>query len=315
MFFFHLNQHFRRSFLFPANNGAGGVGLFVRRNCHGGCPLRSGDSFEERPILLHMLELRYRVFYLLLSLVFTFLCATSYSTSLTHLICTPFSPGMEFNSKFIFTHVTEGLYATLQVSFMCTLLFCVPLCIYHAYSFFVPSCYQGERAIVNLIVLSIVFLFFLTLLVAFLFLLPKICAFLQQFQYQGKCFEIKLEARIGPAVHWSCTAFFLLAFLFQTPVFFFLFLRLGVIQHSFLRERRKYALFSFLLIAAFLSPPDVSGQCAFTVAGCALYELGVWCSLFHHNWLHQPSIKRRSFPHNVSLPIYGGHGVIERFFP
>ena len=242
------------------------------------------NSASQNSVFLHMLELRWRAFYFGISFICTFLLSTLYSTPLTHLICTPFSSGMENSCKFIFTHVTEGLYATLQVSFMCALSFCVPLLIYQVYSFLMPSCYQGERVTTNLIIFSMTLLFLISLCMAFLFVLPKIFAFLQQFQHQGKCLEITFTARIGPAVQWSCTIFFLTTLFFQMPVFLFLLLHWGVVHHSFLREKRKYALFSLLLGASFICPPDVSGQCVFTIAGCFLYELGIWCALFYKNW-------------------------------
>ncbi len=180
---------------------------------------------------LHFRELRCRGAYFLFSLCVTFLVGTFYSSPLTHLICTPFSFGKEKECcLFIFTDVTEGLYAAVDVSLMYALCFCAPLFFYQVYSFLMPSCYQGERVTVNLFLFSAAVLFFIILYTAFFFLLPKICTFLQQFQYSSKCMEIKLEARIAPAVRWCCTAFLFTAFFFQMPVLLALLLNWGVIR-------------------------------------------------------------------------------------
>ena len=231
---------------------------------------------------LHIIELRCRVFYFFFSLLSTFLTGTYYSNVLTHLICTPFSFGKEKEcTLFIWTHVTEGLYAAVNVSLMCTFFFCVPALLYQFYSFFMPSCYQGERKSINIILFFAAALFLASIYGGFAFLLPKICAFLQQFQYQSKCMEIKLQARIGPAVGWSCNAFLFTAFFFQIPVLLAILLNWRVIDCSLLKKKRRYVLFFLLLISSLLSPPDLSSQCALAALIALFYELFLWCALFH----------------------------------
>ena len=96
--------------------------------------------------------------------------------------------------------------------------------------------------------------------------------------------EIKLEARIAPAVRWSCTAAFFTAALFQMPILFSLLLNWGVVKHSFLCKNRKYAFFSILLIASLLSPPDVATQIVLASGAHLFYEFFVWCAIFYHKW-------------------------------
>ena len=241
---------------------------------------------EKRTIFtLHLMEMRYRAFYFVFSLCVTFLTGTFYCSALTHLICTPFLFGKEKECVlFICTHVTEGLYAAVDVSIMYTFFFCAPLLIYHFYSFFIPSCYQREQSAVHFILFSAAALFLISLYAAFFFFLPKICTFLQQFQYESKYMEIKLEARIGPAVRWSCTVFLFTALFFQIPLFFLLLLNWGIIDCQFLKEKRRYAAFCLLLMSSLLSPPDVSSQCALAFSAFFFYELFLWWALFHRRW-------------------------------
>ena len=247
-----------------------------------------GSAFRGSFFSLHFLELRYRAIYFLFSLCITFLIGACYTAPLTHLICTPFSSGTEERSFFIFTHLTEGFYAALECSLMYTLCFSTPLLIYQLYSFFIPSCYQEERRAVHRILLAATLLFFISFLFAAIILLPKICAFLQQFQYESKSMEIKLEARIAPAIRWSCRTALFTALLFQTPVLFALLLNWGVIEPCFLQQQRKYAFFSLLLVASLLSPPDVSSQSVLAVTGCVIYEFFLWWALFYHRWYNSP---------------------------
>ena len=234
-------------------------------------------------ISIKLTEARYRAFYLFFSLALAFLSSTFYCNALTHLICTPFSFNKE-RTLFIFTHVTEGLYAAVDVSIMSTLFFCMPLLIYQLYSFFVPSCHEKERSTLNIFLFLAAFLFLSSLYLAFTLFLPKICVFLQQFQFSSGCMEIKLEARIGPAVRWCCTTFLFTAIFFQIPLFLSLLLKWQVINCHFLGKKRKQVFFFILLTSSLLSPPDVSTQCSLAVGAFFLYELFLWFALFYHSW-------------------------------
>ena len=255
------------------------------RMAYGGVPqpLRSQDA--PSALQLHLQELRFRAAYWLSSLLCTFFICTQHSVQLMYLICTPFSAGHpESSANFIFTHLTEGLYTTVNLSLGISLWTCVPLLIYQWWCFLIPSCYLGERRVVNGFLLAMALFFFASVLFAYSWVLPKIAVFLQQFQLENKCMEIKLEARIAPAVEWSFTGALALALLFQIPPLFSFFLYMGLVNAAFLRSNRKYVLFSLLLIASLLSPPDVWSQCVLASAGCALYECLYWCALFRWKW-------------------------------
>ena len=167
---------------------------------------------------LHLVELRYRTLYFLFSLFSTFLTGTYYSNVLTHLICTPFSIGKDQEcTLFIWTHVTEGLYAALSVSLMYTVLFSLPQLLYQLYSFFMPSCYQQERKNVNITLFFAALLLFLSIYGGFAIVLPKIFSFLQQFQYESRSMEIKLQPVSGLQWVFFLMLFYLRLFSFKRP--------------------------------------------------------------------------------------------------
>ena len=253
---------------------------------------------------LHLLEIQYRALYFFLSFLITFLIGMQQCSSLTHLMCSPFSFGTDSCSFFIFTHVYEGLYATLHVDLIYTSLFCTPVFFYHLYSFFIPSCYQRERTIINWILFVVFLLFICSLYTAAFFVLPKILHFFRQFQHSSPSLEIQLQARIAPAVRWSCTTFLLTALFFQIPVIFGIVLKWGMISRTFLREKRKHAFFFILLIASFLSPPDVSTQCVLAVFGFFIYEFFLWCAFFYHFYCHVVSNEwQKARPGEMDVPF------------
>ena len=238
-----------------------------------------------RTLQLHLLELRLRAAYLLFSLVGSFLICTLYSVQLMYLICAPFSAaGGHSRFSFIFTDLTEGLYTTVHLSLAISLFLSIPVLIYQCWCFFMPSCYLRERQLVSAFLLAIALFLFISIFLAYSWILPQIAIFLQQFQLESKCMEIRLEARIAPAVGWSFTSALVVALLFQVPPLFGLLIYTGFVNANLMRINRRYALFSLLLMASLVSPPDVWSQLVCACAGCVLYEWLHWCALFCGKW-------------------------------
>jgi len=75
----------------------------------------------------------------------------------------------------------------------------------------------------------------------------------------------------------------LLAFglIFELPLVTFIFAKIGIINNTFLRKQRKYAIIIIFVLAAFLTPtPDAFNQCLMAAPLLVLYELSVWIAYF-----------------------------------
>lgn len=66
--------------------------------------------------------------------------------------------------------------------------------------------------------------------------------------------------------------------LFQLPVVILFLTRLGIVTPMFLVQIRKYAYFILLVIAAFITPPDLISHMMVTVPLLILYEISIWIS-------------------------------------
>ncbi len=75
----------------------------------------------------------------------------------------------------------------------------------------------------------------------------------------------------------SFSVSFLAAFglVFQLPLAFWFLGVAGLVNTSFLRRNRKYALLVILIISAILTPPDVFSQIMMAIPLMLLYELGI----------------------------------------
>lgn len=108
----------------------------------------------------------------------------------------------------------------------------------------------------------------------FTYLFPLILSVLIQFGLGegGVSAMLSMDACLSLALH------LLLAFgaVFELPVVLVLLARLGVVDHLWLRQNRKYmVIVAFVFGALFTPGPDVFSQCALAIPFVILYEVGI----------------------------------------
>jgi sec-independent protein translocase protein TatC len=64
--------------------------------------------------------------------------------------------------------------------------------------------------------------------------------------------------------------------MFQLPMIVFVLAKLGVVTPKFLRTYRKHAIVVIFVVAAVLTPPDVTSQIIMSVPLLILYEIGIY---------------------------------------
>ncbi|MBR5680621.1 MAG: twin-arginine translocase subunit TatC, partial [Clostridia bacterium] len=106
---------------------------------------------------------------------------------------------------------------------------------------------------------------------AYFFLMPCVIAFSQSFAGPNMDPVIGLESFISMLLILVIAG----ALLFQFPVVLFTLLTLGIIDVQSMRRRRPVVIVGILILAAFLTPPDVISQIALAVPACVFYELSI----------------------------------------
>lgn len=230
-------------------------------------------------IFSHILEIKLRSFYFLISFVFTFIACYKYQIELLYILGRPF---IELHHKFIFIDLTEAFYTTLRVCTITSLLCIFPYGIYQLWSYFIPSCYISERKFVNIFILLFCFFLLLELSSIYCVVFPTICDFFLSYELpaSGKIQNqlntpliiIEYTARIESYIKLTIGIFLLLLTLFQIPFLFLFIYYYKWLTCYDLCKNRKLFLFCCVLMAAFLSPPDIISQSFITFFLFCIYE-------------------------------------------
>ena len=238
-------------------------------------------------IQYHLLEIKLRFFYLIFSLLSTFLVCYNYKIEIVYIIGKPF---FELQQTFIFLELTEAFYTLLRISTILTLLIILPFIFYHIWGFFIPSFYEFERNKINYFFLLIFFLLVCEILFIYFFLLPKICHFLISFEMTAEiessgfsrepliCMEF--TARIESYVKLIVKIITIILTVFQIPLFVcFLYSKKILRVSSFYYNRKIMSLLS-LLLSALIVPPDVISQLVVAICFYLVFEILIFLGLF-----------------------------------
>jgi len=235
----------------------------------------------------HILEAKYRLVYIGLASILSFLVSYLYRIELVYLISKPF---LDFHRKFIFLDLTEALYTMIYISAAISFIVVLPFVIYQFWAFFIPSTYSGERARFKkfLWIFFVVFLF--ELLFIYFFIFPLLCGFFMSFEIKStqdtllehypSIWSVELAPRLSTYFQYTLHFFLIILCLFQIPFLFIILYSKGLVDTYSLCKKRKYVFFSCLLIAASVSPPDVLSQSILSLLIYGMYEIIITLGLF-----------------------------------
>ena len=170
----------------------------------------------------------------------------------------------QFNAA-IWTSITAGVV----VGF--------PYILYEFWKFISPGLYDNERKNSRGFIVIASFLFFLGTLFGYFVISPLSINFLASFKIADTVQnEFDIDSYIG-LIRASVLA---AGFIFELPIIIYFLTKIGLVTPKFLRKYRKYALVIVLILAAIITPPDISTQVIVAVPILILYEMSIWISHF-----------------------------------
>ena len=226
----------------------------------------------EGTFLSHLIELRNRLLWALLTILAAFLALVPFANSWYTFIAQPLLAAMPQGSSMVATDVISPFLTPIKLTFFLAVVLTVPMSLYQLWAFVAPGLYRHEKRLMVPLLLSSTLLFYAGMAFAYFAVFPVAFKFLTATAPAG----VTVMTDIRAYLDFVFAMFFAFGLAFEVPVATVLIVRLGVIKAQTLSDKRAYVILWAFIIAAFLTPPDVLSQFMLAVPMWLLFEVGLF---------------------------------------
>ncbi len=232
---------------------------------------------SQAPLLEHLIELRRRLFYCLLTIFVAFGVCYYFAEDVFSFLVQPLLAAGQ--KKVIFTQLFEAFFVRVKVAFFAAMMISFPVLANQLWQFVAPGLYRSEKKALLPFLLATPILFTMGAALAYFVTIPVALHFLLGFQ--GNFGGIQQEALPSVGNYLSFVMQFLFAFgiAFLLPILLMLLERAGIVTRKQLVSARRYAIVAAFGLAAVLTPPDIGSQFLLAIPLIFLYEvalIGIW---------------------------------------
>lgn len=173
--------------------------------------------------------------------------------------------------KLVFITPQEAFITHVKIAFFGGLFLSSPFLLYQIWRFVSGGLKPQERKY-TLIFGPLSFLFFiLGITFGYFIIVPVGVKFLLGFATD----ILTPMLTVSKYISFIGTLTFVFGIVFQLPLVSLFLTKIGVVTPRFLSDKRKQAIVSIFILAAFFTPPDVVTQCLMAVPLLILYEIGI----------------------------------------
>jgi sec-independent protein translocase protein TatC len=230
----------------------------------------------QETFISHLIELRSRLMWAMGTVLAVFVCLVPWSANVYDLLAQPMIATLPPGTKMIATGVITPFMVPLKVTLLAAFMLALPVILYQAWAFVAPGLYSHEKKFALPLIVASTGLFLLGVAFCYFFVFNTVFKFINQFA----------PASITPApdieqyLNFVMTMFLAFGVTFEVPVVVVVLVRFGIVSLEKLRDFRPYAIVAAFVIAAVVTPPDVTSQFMLALPMCLLYELGLFIARF-----------------------------------
>ena len=233
----------------------------------------------------HFVELRNRLLNSLIFIFLAFVISYIFAEHIYNFLVAPYADAVkddQISRRLIFTALHETFITYIKVAFFASIFLGSPVLLIQIYKFIAPGLYKNEKKAILPYLISTPILFLLGGLLVYYLVMPLAIKFFLSFETLGSNtnLPIQLEAKVNEYLSLIMRLIFAFGISFQLPVLLNLLARIGIVNSSYLKTRRRYVIVIIFAIAAILTPPDPITQVGLAIPLLLLYELSIFTVKF-----------------------------------
>ena len=233
----------------------------------------------------HFVELRNRLLNSLIFIFLAFVISYIFAEHIYNFLVAPYADAVkddQTSRRLIFTALHETFITYIKVAFFASIFLGSPVLLIQIYKFIAPGLYKNEKKAILPYLISTPILFLLGGLLVYYLVMPLAIKFFLSFETLGSNtnLPIQLEAKVNEYLSLIMRLIFAFGISFQLPVLLNLLARIGIVNSSYLKKRRRYVIVIIFAIAAILTPPDPITQVGLAIPLLLLYELSIFTVKF-----------------------------------
>ena len=228
--------------------------------------LDNQDSF-----LSHLIELRNRLIRACAAIVIVFLCLMPWAGTIYDMLAHPMMMALPEGTKMIATGVITPFFVPVKVTLMVAFVVALPFVLYQAWAFVAPGLYAHEKRFALPLVIGSTVLFLTGMAFCYFFVFGTVFKFIAAFAPKS----ITPAPDIEQYLSFVLTMFLAFGVTFEVPIIVILLVKTGIVSVAKLKEIRSYVIVGAFVVAAVVTPPDVTSQIMLAVPMWFLYEVGV----------------------------------------
>lgn len=233
------------------------------------------------PLMEHLIELRQRLVYTLISVAIGFVICFYFAKNLYTLLVQPYLWATVWASgkpdvTMIFTHPAEFFFTQLKLALFGATCLAFPNIAIQVWKFVAPGLYKDEKDAFLPYLIATPVLFILGAMMVYFIVTPAMMYFFIKMQVSSAELKIELLPRVADYLSLIMTLILGFGVCFQLPIALSLLARAGFLNADQLRSFRRYAVVAIAAVAAVLSPPDPFSMLAMMVPTMLLYEASIF---------------------------------------
>lgn len=249
-------------------------------NIHETPPHVAAPHDTAMPLLEHLLELRRRLIWSLLTFILAFGLCYHFAGDIYRFLAAPLAELMRQKGEqphLIYTALYEAFFTYIRVAVFGAFFLSFPMIAIQAWIFIAPGLYRNERRAFAPFLIATPVFFLLGAALAYYFIFPCAWRFFLSFQQTGagEDMGIELQARVSEYLNLVTKMILAFGVCFELPVVLTLLVRVGLVGVDLLRRMRRYAYVAAFALAALITPPDAITMLGLAIPLVALYEVSI----------------------------------------